>query len=262
MLELGQVDRRADTPPYRQIAAMLIEAIDDGRLEPGQKLPSEAALIEHFGVARMTVRQATQELRRQGLVVAEHGRGVFVRSPSSTLPVRRVASDRFARKHRQAGKAAFLADAEKLGYQPSVDRIQVRRETAPPMVAERLRVDPDDEVVVRDRRYLANGRPIEMATSYVPTELAEGTQILEINPGPGGIYARLEERGHKLASFTEEVTARMPNSREVRELGLPEGAPVLTVIRTAFDTDGAVVEVCDIVKAASSYVLEYDFPAK
>lgn len=80
MLELGQIDRAVDTPPYRQIAGILRTAIASNQLLPGDQLPSEAKLIEHFGVARMTVRQAIQELRTEGLVVSEHGRGVFVRS--------------------------------------------------------------------------------------------------------------------------------------------------------------------------------------
>ena len=67
--------------------------------------------------------------------------------------------------------------------------------------------------LVRRRRYLADGEPMELATSYVPWELAEGTPITEPNTGPGGIYARLEERGHRLKRFSEEVTARMPTVR-------------------------------------------------
>lgn len=79
MLQLGQIDRADDKPPYRQIASMLRGAIISGELEAGGRLPSEAELIEYFGVARMTVRQAVQELRTEGLVISEHGRGVFVR---------------------------------------------------------------------------------------------------------------------------------------------------------------------------------------
>ena len=62
MLQLGQIDRADDRPSYRQIAGMLREAIESNRLASGERLPSEAELIEHFGVARMTVRQAVQEL--------------------------------------------------------------------------------------------------------------------------------------------------------------------------------------------------------
>src|ERR671929_2379536 len=90
MVTFGVIDRDAESPsPYRQIAADLREAIRRGELAPGDKLPSETELIDHYHVARMTVRQAVAELRGEGLVIPEHGRGVFVRSRP---PVRRPGS--------------------------------------------------------------------------------------------------------------------------------------------------------------------------
>lgn len=86
MLQLGQIDRTDDRPAYRQIAVILRRAIEQGRYGPSQRLPSEAELIDHFGVARMTVRQAIQELRAEGLVWSEHGRGVFVRPSPRYVP--------------------------------------------------------------------------------------------------------------------------------------------------------------------------------
>lgn len=259
MLQLGQIDRSDDKPPYRQIAGMLRDAISSGQLIAGERLPSEAALIDHFGVARMTVRQAVQDLRTEGLVISEHGRGVFVRPAP---PIRRLASDRFARRHRASGKAAFTVEAEKSGYAPQVDNISVTREQPNPTVAERLRLTPDDEVIVRSRRYLADGRPVETATSYIPAAFAQGTKIEQTDTGPGGIYARLEDAGHILDRFTEEVGARMPTPEERRALQLATGVPVLTVVRTAYDTNDVAVEVCDTVKVASAYLLEYDFSAR
>ncbi|OBB87975.1 GntR family transcriptional regulator [Mycolicibacterium peregrinum] len=259
MLQLGQIDRSDDKPPYRQIAGMLRDAICSGQLIAGERLPSEAALIDHFGVARMTVRQAVQDLRTEGLVISEHGRGVFVRPAP---PIRRLASDRFARRHRASGKAAFTVEAEKSGYAPQVDNISVTREQPNPTVAERLRLTPDDEVIVRSRRYLADGRPVETATSYIPAAFAQGTKIEQTDTGPGGIYARLEDAGHILDRFTEEVGARMPTPEERRALQLATGVPVLTVVRTAYDTNDVAVEVCDTVKVASAYLLEYDFSAR
>jgi GntR family transcriptional regulator len=64
MVTLGTIERDADAPsPYRQIAAHLREAIRRGELAPGDKLPSETERIDHYRVARMTVRQAVAELR-------------------------------------------------------------------------------------------------------------------------------------------------------------------------------------------------------
>lgn len=259
MLQLGTVDRSDDRPPYKQIADHLRSAIGAGRLAPGDKLPSEADLLQHYGVSRMTARQAIQELRTEGLVVAEQGRGVFVRH---VAPIRRLASDRFARRHRQDGKAAFIIEAEKSGVQPSVDQIRVSQSAPDGFIQERLRLSPSDRVIVRERRYLADGIPVETAVSYIPADIADGTPIGEMNTGPGGIYARIEDAGHILDHFTEEVSARMPTPEERRDLQLGASVPVLRVVRTAYDTTGRPVEVCDTIKAAPAYLLEYELPAR
>lgn len=98
-LILPGLDPESDRPVFKQMADHLREAIEHGRLAPGAKVPSEATLMAHYGVARMTVRSALQLLQSEGLTVAEHGRGVFVRSRP---PVRRLASDRFARRQHLA----------------------------------------------------------------------------------------------------------------------------------------------------------------
>ena len=73
---LPQVDRDADRAIYRQIEDALRRAI--AKAGSGDVLPSESELMAHFGVARMTVRQAMTELRHAGLVEPRHGKGVFV----------------------------------------------------------------------------------------------------------------------------------------------------------------------------------------
>src|SRR5262245_2803144 len=195
MLDLGQVDKTSDTPAFKQIAEALRESIGTGRIEPGEKVPSEAQLMEHFGVARMTVRQALGELRSEGLLVAEHGRGVFVRERPV---VRRIASDRFARRHREAGQAAFIAEAQGVGA-PSVDEIEVGSEAPAADIREALKLQARGRVVARRRRYMMDGQPVELAASYVPASIAKGTQIEGIDTGPGGIYARIEDAGHTLS---------------------------------------------------------------
>lgn len=252
------VDKTSDRPAFKQIADDLRRQIESGHLAAGDRVPSEAQLMDTYGVARMTVRQALGVLKAEGLVVAEHGRGVFVRSKPV---VRRVASDRFARDHREQGQAAFIAEAEGVGA-PSVDHLEVGYEKPSAEVREGLRLSGRDRVLARRRRYLLDDQPVELASSYVPAPLARGTLIEERHTGPGGIYARLEDAGHLLAEFTEEVAARMPTPEERQRLLLPDGTPVLTVRRIAFDANGTPVEMTDTVKAAPSYVLEYRFPAR
>ena len=252
------IDPSSDRAVYKQIADHLRVAIGKGRLRPGDQLPSEAQLMSHYGVARMTVRNALRILLDEGLVVAEHGRGVYVRARP---PVRRLASDRFAQRHRKEGKAAFVIETEQAGAAGSVDMIQVSQARPPAEVADRLRLDGDQDTVIRSRRYLMDGRPVETAVSYIPADLAEGTPIADPNPGPGGIYARLEENGHVLERFTEEVTARMPTPEEARLLNLGPGVPVFRLVRTAYDSDDRAVEVCDTIMATDAYLLAYDLPA-
>ena len=255
---LAGIDLTSDRPVYRQIAGVLRDAIERGELAPGDRLPSESELMRRFNVAQGTVRNALGLLRGEGLVVAEHGRGVYVR----TRPrLRRLAHDRFARRHREAGKAAYLAESEAEDVKPSVEVFFVGQDKADATIAKRLNLRVGSRVLVRRRRYLSDDHPTELATSYIPWDLAKGTPMVEENPGPGGVYARIEEAGHRLDHFDEEITARMPDPEEAKALRLASGTPVLTLVRTAFDTEGQPVEVCDTVMSADMYLLHYRLPA-
>jgi GntR family transcriptional regulator len=253
------IDPTSDRPVFKQIADRLRAAIQAGELAPGARMPSEQELIDAHGVARGTVRDAMNVLRGEGLVRTEHGRGSFVRDRP---PVRRLAHDRFARRHRKRGRAAYLAELEAEGRVADVDVLEVARVKAPDDVAVWLQLRLGADVLIRRRRYLADGEPMELATSYVPWELAEGTEMTQPDTGPGGIYARLEERGHELKRFSEEVTARMPTVDEIRALRLQPGVPVFRVVRVAYDRDELPVEACDTVMAADRYVLGYELPAR
>jgi len=252
------IDPTSDRSAYKQIADAIRDAVSSGELGPGAKVPSEAELIRSFGVAQGTVRNALNLLRAEGLLRAEHGRGVFVRDRP---PMQRKASNRFLRSHRDAGKAAYTVDAEAQGIKHEVEVFKVGPDVVPDEIAERLGVPTGSTVLVRSRRYLHGSVPMEIATSYVPWSIAEGTPIAEENPGPGGIYARIEDAGHRLARFSEDVTARMPMPDESKALHLPSGTPVMRVLRTAYDTDDMAVEVCDTVMTADLFVLSYELPA-
>lgn len=87
----GRVVVASDTPQdgatdphlqYRRIAAELRERIEQGELRPGDLVPSEAALVAHYGVSRGTARQALVELQGAGLIDAVHGKGRYVRNPA------------------------------------------------------------------------------------------------------------------------------------------------------------------------------------
>jgi GntR family transcriptional regulator len=104
------VDQASDRAVFRQIADQLRTAIRDGSLSEGDRLPSEAQLMDHYGVARMTVRNALQLLEMEGLTRAEHGRGVYVRKRP---PVRTLASDRLPAVTAKQAKRHFSLNPSK-----------------------------------------------------------------------------------------------------------------------------------------------------
>lgn len=73
-------------PPFQQIANQLRAAILTGEFAPGDQLPTGGQLTEMYGVARMTVHKALQQLRDEGLIVSRQGSGVYVRE-RSTRPI-------------------------------------------------------------------------------------------------------------------------------------------------------------------------------
>jgi GntR family transcriptional regulator len=250
-----RIDPASDRSVYRQIADHLRSDIENHKLAPGAQLPPESVLVNDYGVSRVTARRALAVLVTDGLVIAEHGRGWFVRRRP---PVKRLSSDRFAR--RREGKAAFTVDMEASQRQFSVEVIYVGEGKAPDDIADRLGLSSGDRALIRRRRYLTEGQPIEYATSYIPLDIASGTPIAEPNPGPGGIYARMEDQGYVFERYDEETTARMPTEEESRILSLPAASPVLHLVRTAI-ASGRPVEVCDTVMDSAAFVLFYSLPA-
>ena len=83
----------------RTLALELVDAlgdrIRDGRLASGAKLPTEAAIMEEFGISRTVVREAISKLQASGLVATRHGVGTFVVGLGDAAAFR-IAPDQFA----------------------------------------------------------------------------------------------------------------------------------------------------------------------
>jgi GntR family transcriptional repressor for pyruvate dehydrogenase complex len=63
---------------YEQIIEQIQGRIMEGKVRPGDKLPSERELAEQFGVSRTAVREAVKAMREKGLLEVQPGRGTFV----------------------------------------------------------------------------------------------------------------------------------------------------------------------------------------
>ncbi|MFE2927844.1 GntR family transcriptional regulator [Streptomyces goshikiensis] len=246
-------------PRYLQIAEDIVQQIRAGVLGPGDQVPSEAEMIDRYKVSGGTIRKAMLEIRASGLVDTRHGKGSYVKSRP---PVRHRSSDRFRRSLRQGGKAAYLAESEQSGATASVSVIYIGPTEAPEGIAERLDVEVGTKVLARRRLYFRNGTPVETATSYLPWDVVRDIpELFEENPGPGGIYARLEGHGHVFAEYVETLQARPAAKAEASELALSPGTPVVHLLRNAVTEEGRVVEVCDTLMAADQFVFEFRIPA-
>jgi GntR family transcriptional regulator len=243
-------------PKYQRIADDLRAAIQRGEYGPGDRLPGENDLMLRYDVARMTARQALGVLQNDGTAEARKGAGVFVRAPQQLL--RRHGTQRLARELWGNGRSIWSADTD---ADVTVDQVTVTEAPAPPGIADVLGLANGGSVCIRRRRYSLDGTPVMLATSYLPAAVVAGTAIAQEDTGPGGTYARLAELGHPPAHFREEIRDRPSTPDEATQLGLPAGAHVMAICRTAYTADRHPIEITDMTLDASAYVLEYTFDA-
>ncbi|MEU9329497.1 GntR family transcriptional regulator [Streptomyces canus] len=247
-------------PPSRRIAEDLRRQIESGEWSPGDKLPSERVLAERYGAARNTAREAIRILAEQGLVTAKHGSGVFVREPQRLF---RFGSDRYSLKNRETGLTPFRLEAKRQGKVARIEVPSIAREKPPADVAERLKVPADEESVVhRENHYFADDEPVQIVSTYLRWDEAQGTLLMQQKTGKDGIYGRLEDLGHVMTRVRDEISARMPTPEEAAILELLPGVPVLEVLHTSLDQDGIPFEVSRYVHRADQTGLLYELPVE
>ena len=243
---------------YLRVASVLRERVLSGIYEPGSKLPSLREVEAEFDVSRATSRSAYQVLIGEGLVEGRFGGGYYVRT---YRPIIRHGIQRLAQDPRTAGLSIWDADPGTAGRELVVADMQVSAETAPDDVSHDLGMEAGAQTVTRRRRYILDGKPVLLSTSYFPADIAGGTQIEQVDTGPGGAYARLTDAGQPPAWFQEDVTARMPSPEERDRLELAVGTPVLVVRRVVWGPTGRALEVNAMTADAGSYVLRYRWVA-
>jgi GntR family transcriptional regulator len=251
----GPTDAR---PLQVRIADDIRAKIETGELAPGEQLPTYDELAKQYLCSLTVVRRAVDLLKQQGLLITKQGTGTFVRERPRA---RRHGMDRYSRARWSSGSAILIAEAAQQGHEANQLMRFLGTVPAPTQVAERLEVEPGDDVHVRRRTTLIDGRPNQLADSYYTLELAEKVPaIRREDTGPGGGFARIEEAGILLARIREEIAVRMPTGPETAVLRLPEGTPVAELVRTVHDAEGHPVEVMIAVIAGDMVSFDYDFP--
>ena len=242
-------------PLYSQIAAAIRAQISDGTLPPGGRVPSESVLTQTWHASRTTIRQALDELRRDGLVVTQPQRGTYVRQHA---PVEVRHSSRYRRRPAVEETSPFARDARREGAAPdwTWNTMRIR---ADQLIADRLQVAVGSYVMQTIYVFFADGRPVQSSISWEPHDLVGGTAIEEPE-GPGkatGVIARMDSIGVHIDRVSEVVHARPATAGERSQLLIPDLTWVQIIERTHW-VHQRPVETADITIPADRYALHYD----
>lgn len=248
----------ASEPPrarYKQVAALLRDAIKRGDYLPGSALPSQPELAREYGLNQSSISRAMAMLQSEGLIRTEHGRGSVVLDMPTVKRVRRID-----RNYRNAqGGSAYSEGLAEAGLVPRTELVRWGAESAPEDIAEVLELGSTAQVVVRRRHMYADDKPIQLATSYIPLDIAGSVDIAMPDTGPSGMYQRLSERGFEPVRFSEDIEVRGASTDEASFLDIVSGQPVFHVQRTVFDSSDRPIEVCVNILAGSRWRLNYSW---
>jgi len=195
---------------------------------PGERLGAERELAERLGVSRSTIRAALADLERGGVVRRARGRagGIFVAE-------RKVERDLTS----LAGLPAYL---RRQGFQPDARVLSTATIEADAETAEALGASASAPVLEIVRVRLADGEPISLERALFPAE--RFPDLLDHALG-GSLYELLQTQYAVVPGEAEErIEVVAAGAAEARLLGLPRGAPLLAVARTAWDADGRAFE--------------------
>lgn len=196
-------------PAYLAIADALRGRIQRAELRPGDRFPTERALVHEFNVARMTVRHALDILQLEGLIDRRRGRtgGTFVRTTAPVVDLGRV----------EDLGAQLRNDENEL----VIDELEESHVQVPPTVAEQLAIAETDRVWSVKRLHTVDGTRALYSHHFVPAADLQG---------------HWEQR--RPAKYRQSLEPALPNAMEQKALGLSRTTPILRVQRCALDAAG------------------------
>lgn len=215
------IDRSGPVPLYEQIKLRLLAELD-ALPEGAQRLLSDAALMERFGVSRMTARNAIAELVRRGVVQRVPGRGTFlVRQPRLALHL--------------DGVERFMQDWNLPHLDPLAKILTFRRIPAAPDVAARLQVAQGSPVILVRRIRLADGDPGAYDVRYVAGWCSTG--ITREDARKQSLFATIARESGVQAIAVEQEVGAVNAAGDVAEiLGVQPGQALLSRKVTFFTT--------------------------
>ncbi len=234
-------------PRYAQVVAEIKKRIERGAYPPGTLLPSEHQLVSEFGVSRPTIVKSLSVLRQDGWIETQQGKGSFVRGRPALADVERT---------RPAHDVIELTEAELAG-----ELVQAGVKLAPRHIVALLGLEAGSRAFVRQRLLTDGGEPVELASLWLPLDLARGTDLGSPDLLGESIRAHLAARKKiRLDHAIEQITARHPTGEEAELLRIAPDAPVLSVIVTAHDATGQPVQVSDLTLPGQRHEIRDAYP--
>jgi len=234
---------RNEIPAYEQVKSWIRQRIASGEWRPGDPVPSEAALIQQFGISRMTANRALRELADEGLVTRVQGSGTTVAQLhriSSKLTIRDIHEEVAERGHVHTARV-----------------LRAAREKAGAELARSLDVRPGATVFHTVLIHMENGVPIQYEDRYVNP--AAAPQYLDTD------FTQTSPTLHLLqhAPLTEAsyaIEACLPTAEEAKELQIKRSEPCLAMMRRT--VSGAhVASVARLVYPGTRYSFAGQFQA-
>jgi GntR family transcriptional regulator len=231
---MPRLSARDSRPLYAQIMEVLEREISSGRYKPGDQLPTQEALAEHFGVSLAPIKQALRELEERGIISTRQGRGTYV---LDTTPLSEEIIDANRIPH-------FTRDIRERGGVPSSKVLVLQRvsaEDAPEAAAE-LRIAAGERMVCVERVRLADGEPLALQTGYFPDRLVPGLVERGLTDEESLTEVLRAEYNLTVALSRQTISATAATRQDARHLRVRTGAPLLLVERTSFLSNREPVE--------------------
>lgn len=219
------LDKKSYIPYYVQIKHVLLERIRNNEYTDQSLLPSETALSQEFSVTRMTVRKALDELKREGMITTERGKGSRV-----TTKKIEQSLQRFYRFGKEVGDTGV----------PAKSRIIERKTCDPPAeISEMFHSQEPFYFFVRVRYF--EDTPLSLEHVYIPVSVAPG---LIDEPIEMVSIAELLEKKYNIPIIkaTEYLTPRIADTYEAEQLELQPATPIFQTERITKSQEGRVIE--------------------
>lgn len=217
-------------PKYHRVYLVLRQQLQDGRY--GDGLPGEHALTREFGVARVTVRRALEQLAREGLISRHPGR--------ATLPTLGRPAPAVGAAPSQTRLTGLLENLVSMGLRTSVRVLETQTLPASAAVAEALRIRAGEPVHKAIRVRSTREGPLSRLTTWVPQAVARPFGRKELAAKP--ILLLLEEAGVRVGRAEQTISATLADAQTAGELDVPVGSALLAVRRLIHDEQDRPVQ--------------------